>query len=73
MEKTDVFDRMLERWPSEVVARTSIEKFTGDMISSKYMANLDSQGQGPEGKVTVGRKVGYPVVELVEWLRNRAN
>jgi hypothetical protein len=67
----DVFEEMAERWPSAVVARTEIGKFTGGMLSAKYMANLDSQRLGP-AKVVCGRKVGYPVRGLIEWLRQRS-
>jgi hypothetical protein len=67
----DIFDQMGERWGSPLCARTSIEKFTGDMISAKTMANLDCQGIGPE-RVKIGRRTGYPVKSLIEWLRGRA-
>jgi len=67
----DIFDQMAARWPSEVVARTAIKRFTGEMISGKYIANLDSEGKGPV-RITIGRKVGYPVKELVDWLRGRS-
>lgn len=70
----DVFDQMADSWGSEIVARTQIEKFTGGMISSKYMANLDSQGLGPEERVKIGRKTGYPVASsLIPWLRERSS
>ena len=68
----DIFREMVEQWTSAVVARTEIENFTGGMISGKYLANLDSEGKGPV-RVTMGRKVGYPVKELVEWLRGRSS
>ena len=71
MEK-DIFQEMVDRWPSAVVARTEMERFTGGLMSSKYIANLDSQGAGP-ARVVCGRKVGYPVRELVQWLRERSN
>lgn len=70
MEK-DIFQEMAERWPSAVVARTQIERFTGGLLSCKYLANLDSSGQGP-ARVTCGRKVGYPTKDLVAWLRDRS-
>lgn len=71
MEK-DIFDRMGERWESELVARTRISEFTGGLVSSKYAANLDCLGLGPV-RVKLGRKVGYPVKDLVQWLRDRSN
>jgi hypothetical protein len=68
----DIFDQMGEEWSAPICARTQIERFCGGMISSKTMANLDSQGVGPE-RVKIGRRTGYPVDSLIQWLRNRAN
>jgi hypothetical protein len=62
---------LAEKWPSNIVARTEIKAFTGGTVSEKYMANLDSQGAGPNGRFKIGRKVAYPVNELVEWLERR--
>lgn len=66
------FKALAERWPSAWVARTAIPTFTGGIISEKYIANLDSQGKGPAGRVRIGRKIAYPVNEVVRWLENRA-
>jgi hypothetical protein len=73
MEKVckGVLDRLADKWPSAFVARTEIRAFSGGVLSEKYLANLDSQGAGPPGRFKCGRKVAYPVTELVEWLRNR--
>lgn len=70
--KKDAFQQMLDKWPSGIVARTEAERFTGGMVSGKYLANLDSLGLGP-ARVVVGRKVGYPVEDFVLWLRGRAS
>ena len=72
MEK-DIWDRMRQSWGSELVARTEIERFTGGLLSCKYLANLDSSGQGPVRMRLGGRKVGYPILELIQWLRERSN
>lgn len=65
----DVFDEMIARWPSSIVARTEIHKFTGGAISHRTFANLDCQGKGPPGRFYMGRKVVYPIRTLVLWLR----
>ncbi len=67
----DIFDEMADQWLSAVVARVEVERFTGGLLSSKYLANLDSQGVGPV-RIQCGRKVGYPVKDLVAWLRDRS-
>jgi hypothetical protein len=58
-------------WPSPVVARTEIKKFTGGALSGRTVANLDSRGEGPEGRFRLGRKTVYPKDKLVEWLERR--
>ncbi len=70
MEK--IFEEMIERWKSPVVARTQIEIFTGGIMNEKYQANLDSAGKGPEGSFHSGRKVAYQVRPYVEWLSKRS-
>lgn len=67
-----IFEEMAERWPSPIVSRTEIKHFTGGVITEKYLANLDSLGKGPAGRFRLGRKICYPVNELIEWLESRA-
>ena len=69
MEK-DVFDEMAKKWPSSIVARSEISKFTGGLFSSGRMRNLDSQGKGPKIRIRSGRKIAYNVEDLIEWLRD---
>lgn len=63
---------LAEKWPSSVVARTVINQFTGGAIEPRYMANLDSEGKGPEGSFRIKRKVVYPVSSLIKWLEERS-
>lgn len=67
-----IFQHMAAAWPSPIVARTESPVFTGGAISEKYLANLDSQGLGPEGRFRIGRKVVYPTNEFVKWLERRS-
>jgi hypothetical protein len=59
-------------WPSSIVARTEIRDFTGGAVSEKHLANLDSLGQGPKGRIRLGRKIAYRVDSLISWLEGRA-
>jgi len=61
----NVFQSMAERWPSTFVARQQVKHFTGGIISEKYLANLDSAGKGPAGRIRTGRKISYPVASLL--------
>ena len=60
------------KWPSSIVARKRVSEFSGGILSEKYLANLDSQGLGPE-RLYIGRQVAYPVGTLVEWMEHRAS
>lgn len=40
-------------------------------ITRKYLANLDSQGLGPPGKMLVNGKVAYPTSDFFQWLAER--
>ena len=68
----DFFEKLADSWPSEIVARKEVGKFTGGLIGPKTMANLDCRGDGPQGKITFGRNVGYQKSLFVQWLRGRA-
>lgn len=69
----NTFSNLADKWPSSLVARTEIEHFTGGIISQKYISNLDSQGLGPSGRVRIGRKIAYPVDDVIAWLEKRAS
>jgi hypothetical protein len=71
-EQRPDFSSLAKRWPASFVARQEVEKFTGGIISIKYLANLDCQGLGPKGRVKVGRKIAYPAASIVEWMESRA-
>jgi hypothetical protein len=68
----DVFDQMADNWPSEIIARTEIKLFTGGLINPNYIANLDSRGEGPSGRIKSGRKTCYQKRAFVNWLRDRS-
>ena len=53
-----------------IVARKKIDQYLGGIISKNYLANLDSDGLGPN-RVRVGRNIGYLRDELVDWLESR--
>lgn len=71
MENFD-FKTLADKWPSELVARREVERFTGGALRARTLANLDSLGQGPSVRLKIGRSVCYPVDVLVAWLEMRA-
>lgn len=64
------FDELAKAWTSPIVSRDRVPEFTGGLISSRYMANLDSLGKGP-ARIRCGRKIGYPVKDFVAWMNKR--
>jgi hypothetical protein len=64
------FKSLAKKWPSAFIAREKINEFTGGLISSGYIANLDCRGEGPE-TIKIGRKVCYPLEPFIEWLKSR--
>ena len=72
MFQPSVFKEMADRWPSTILSRDQVSKFTGGLLSARYLANLDSKGLGPARIIKVGRKAGYIVTDFVEWLEDRA-
>ncbi len=73
MGDVKMFRAMLQSWPSAIVAREEIERFTGGLLTSKYCANLDAQGKGIKGRVRCGRKVVYPTSAVVAFLESRSS
>jgi hypothetical protein len=66
------FRLLKEAWPSALVARDQIERFSGGIITSKYIRNLDSRGLGPAERIRTGRKISYNVDILIMWLKDRS-
>ena len=62
---------MAKRWPSTIVARSSVKEFSGGLFSPGTLANADSRGEGPEGRLIFGRKTAYPVDALIDWMASR--
>jgi hypothetical protein len=62
---------LAEKWPSSLVARTEVSKFSGGILHPRTMANWDYLGKGPAKRVRIGNRVAYPVEELIRFLEGR--
>jgi hypothetical protein len=71
-EFEQTLNQMADKWPSNIVARRSIQLFTGGLYGTKYLANEDCKGTGPIGGFTVGGQKVYPVVSVIDWLKSKA-
>lgn len=61
---------MADAWPSQIIARREVKRFTGGLFSSGYLANLDCTGDGPPS-FNLGRQRVYPVKDFCIWLVGR--
>jgi len=71
MTTKDVYDEMVDKWPSAVVTRPEIVRFTGGLMKGSYVANLDSRNEGPPRQRS-GQKWIYPTKPFAAWLRGRS-
>ena len=69
---SEIFWERLEAALPPVFARAKIGAFSGGIIASGTMANLDSQGKGPSVRVRIGKQVGYERTSFLQWLRERS-
>ena len=69
--KEDIMSLFKKNWKSSFVARTHVGEFSGGLLHPRTMANLDSQQKGPSVKIRLGRNIGYPVDELILWMKER--
>lgn len=71
VRENDIFDEMVEKWPSSIVERSQVKEFSGGLVSPGSLANADSLGTGPAVRIKYGsRKVCYPSISLADWFRN---
>ena len=54
-----------------VVSRKELSWALGGLLVPRSIANLDSAGKGPSGKIKIGRTVGYTKKSVMEWLSVR--
>ncbi len=71
-DRTFDFNELAKRWPSAIVARHELSRFTGGLLSKRYAANLDAQGIGIRGRMRCGNKIFYPVTEVIRFLKGRS-
>ena len=70
--KPDIFNQMVDKWPSSVVTTPQVKQFTGGLITGKTLGNLRSLGQSVPESIMVCRKRAYLASSLADWLRERS-
>jgi len=64
------FSELMRTWPSTIVARSEVGKFSGGLVRPKTLANAESLGIGPRS-FRYGKKIFYRTEDLVAWLNER--
>jgi hypothetical protein len=72
-DENQIFEEMARRWSAPVVVREqrTLDRFSGGLLNARTMANHDSAGTDPKGKIRVGRKVAYSKRSLIDWMIQR--
>ncbi|MCI5138259.1 MAG: hypothetical protein D3922_07545 [Candidatus Electrothrix sp. AR1] len=73
VEKLIDLSAFAKNWKAPYVERQELKKFSGGALNARTMANHDSKGQGIKGRINIGRKVLYPVNEVIAWMEARAS
>lgn len=66
----NIIDKLSESLPV-AFPRKDVGRLTGGIISSKYLANCDSIGQGPKDRFILAGKVCYDRKSFLEWLASK--
>ena len=66
------FNSLKYHWPSPLVPRTEISRFSGGLFSEKSLANHDCYGTGPKERIRIGNRICYPVHSLIEWMESQS-
>jgi hypothetical protein len=57
MSRDEIIKSFTDSWESAFVARSEVDRFSGGLVSSRYIANLDSAKMGPPERIQFGGKV----------------
>lgn len=60
--------KMFEDYTAPVISRDQIELWSGGLVRARTLANKDSLGIGIRGKFRCGRRIGYPIENVIEYL-----
>lgn len=53
------------------LTRSQIEGLTGGLIKKTYLANADWAGTGINGRILFGKRVVYPVNDVIGWIEKK--
>ena len=74
--RTDVsvLDSLTDKWPSTVVSRAELHKFSGGILNGRTMANRECREDSDSiPRFRAGKKVFYQVQDVVEFLKRETS
>lgn len=71
MNREDFIKTLVGNWPGGIVLRRDIARFSSGAFAPGTLANNDSRGTGPAGRMLIGKNTAYPVRDAAEWVADR--
>ncbi len=71
MQNVETILTELEKSLPPIFARKEVSKLTGGLVAPHTLANADSLGKGPNGRLLIGRHTAYNRNDFIAWLRTR--
>jgi hypothetical protein len=66
----DILKGIDESWPSPIVLRKDVTKFSHGLVTTKTIATMDSIGRGAPS-IKINGKVAYNKQDIIQWLASR--
>jgi hypothetical protein len=67
----EILQKIDEAWPSPLVRRIDIDKFSCGLISIKTLEKLDSLCKGIPNSIKINGKVVYTKKDALAWIKGR--
>jgi hypothetical protein len=67
----DILKKIDEAWPSPIVLRRDIAKFSCGLVTHRSMETADQRGWGISGRISINGKVAYKKESALKWLESR--
>jgi hypothetical protein len=68
----EILQKIDEAWPSPIVLRRDIAKFSCGLVTTKAIATFDCEGRGIR-HMKINGKVAYDKQNVIQWLATRIN
>jgi hypothetical protein len=67
----EILKKIDEAWPSPIVLRKDIAKFSCGLTTHRAMEVADQKGQGIQNRLIINGKVAYTKESALKWIESR--